>query len=125
MPSFPLSRCLKCRERVARKGVSYCSKHLKLEYKREKQSFPSDKFYSSTKWRKNAKAFLAENPLCIKCLEFDLVNASKVCDHIIARADGGPDYDWNNLQALCDRCHNRKRAVEKHNRRRQKLMGKG
>ena len=61
------------------------------------------------RWQKNAKVYLASNPLCAD--PFGVhgkwpVMARHV-DHVVPRSAGGTD-DWNNLQGLCVRCHSRK-----------------
>lgn len=69
-------------------------------------------FYNSWPWRKKAKAFKISNPLCVECLKKDLVVPVKVVDHIVAINAGGAKLDNNNLQSLCESCHNRKSAGE-------------
>lgn len=57
------------------------------------------------KWQKLRKAKLAESPICEACKR-----AWAVCvDHITPKAQGGSD-DWENLQSLCQACHDQKTA---------------
>lgn len=61
------------------------------------------------RWQKNAKVYLASNPLCAD--PFGVhggwpAPAGHV-DHITPRSAGGGD-EWENLQGLCVRCHSRK-----------------
>lgn len=35
-------------------------------------------------------------------------------DHITPINEGGDRYDFNNLQGLCDKCHNKKSGREAH-----------
>lgn len=37
-------------------------------------------------------------------------------DHIVERSDGGEELDFNNGQALCAACHNRKTALDRSHR---------
>lgn len=113
MPVSPLPRCRKCKKRVKKRGVAYCEDHLRAQYKHEQTLYPSDPFYSSPQWRRNAKSFLRLHPFCEMCEKNNISSPSRVADHIVARLDGGPDYDWENLQALCHSCHNRKRSLER------------
>jgi 5-methylcytosine-specific restriction protein A len=69
-------------------------------------------FYNSWPWRKFAKRFKQNNPLCIECLKLDLVIPVKVVDHIIAINAGGAKLDEANCQSLCESCHNRKSSNE-------------
>lgn len=102
------------------RGVSRCPKHTKQQRKRTTTAKP---FYTSTRWRKLRAAFLAENPLCVRCSERGRVVPAVVADHVIDRCDA-PEraYDVSNLEALCVSCHNRKtaRTVQ---RRRQRAGG--
>jgi 5-methylcytosine-specific restriction endonuclease McrA len=41
-----------------------------------------------------------------------VIGEATVVDHIIQRKAGGADFDKSNLQGLCDRHHNIKRAQE-------------
>jgi 5-methylcytosine-specific restriction endonuclease McrA len=60
------------------------------------------------RWRKLRRAFLQRNPLCAACEAAGQVVAANVVHHKIDRADR-PDlaYEWANLEALCEHCHNR------------------
>lgn len=61
--------------------------------------------YSST-WDKLSKQHLADNPLCVKCLEIGLTVAATVTDHIIP-IDVAPEkkFDKDNLMSLCTSCN--------------------
>ncbi|MFP4539300.1 MAG: AAA family ATPase, partial [Dichotomicrobium sp.] len=65
------------------------------------------------KWRRAREAFLARNPLCVRCLDHDVVAASEAVDHIVPhRGDMRLFWDRKNWQALCITCHNAKTAGE-------------
>ncbi|MCG9792502.1 HNH endonuclease signature motif containing protein [Flavobacterium algicola] len=72
----------------------------------------NQEFYNSWPWRKFAKRFKANNPLCVKCLEKDLVVPVKVVDHITPIKAGGAKLDESNCQSLCASCHNSKSSGE-------------
>ena len=75
---------------------------------------PHQKQYHTTKWRNDRAAHLAENPLCVKCLEEDGRHVeATVSDHIDPVEQGGDMWDWKNRQALCSSHHNRKSGSEK------------
>lgn len=63
-------------------------------------------------WRDGPRAqVLAEEATCRRCgAAFDANNRPHV-DHIRPRAQGGSDAR-ENLEALCESCHNRKTATE-------------
>lgn len=69
-------------------------------------------FYNSWPWRKFAKRFKQNNPLCVECLKKELVVLVKVVDHIIAINAGGAKLDESNCQSLCESCHNSKSSSE-------------
>ncbi len=65
------------------------------------------------KWRKAAKQFLIENPLCAECLRQGKTELAEVVDHIRPHK-GDLALFWNseNWQPLSRVCHNRKTAAE-------------
>lgn len=101
---------------------AYCERHLLEHTEREnlrKQKYQElqrrqdaaaeerYQFYKSPRWRKLRKLHLASEPLCRECGA-----PARVVDHIERIAAGGDRYDQNNLQSMCDTCHNRKRSEE-------------
>lgn len=78
-------------------------------FDREKSN---NEFYNSWPWRKFAKRFKINNPLCVECLKSDVVTSVKVVDHIVAINAGGAKLDEANCQSLCESCHNRKSSSE-------------
>ena len=86
----------------------YCPEHQKMasgEYKRDAKERGVDRdYYSSRRWRRLRKMFLAAHPICVTpgCNK----PATEV-DHIIPRDKGGTDEE-SNLQAMCKPCHSRK-----------------
>ena len=69
-------------------------------------------FYNSWPWRKFAKRFKQNNPLCVECLKKELVVPVYVVDHIVPINAGGANLDEANCQSLCESCHNRKSSNE-------------
>lgn len=77
-------------------------------------------WYHTTRWRKLRKAVLMENPLCVECQKINVIELAKVVDHEIPVSSGHNEaererlmWDLDNLQGLCDSCHNRKSAKER------------
>lgn len=63
--------------------------------------------YTTTRWRKLRRVFLAEHPLCAMCQQEDKVCAAEELDHIVPhRGDLALFWNVQNLQALC-RFHHR------------------
>jgi 5-methylcytosine-specific restriction protein A len=71
-----------------------------------------DKFYHSTKWRKLRKQVLTINPLCVYCQKENKPTIATIADHITPVRLGGEVWELNNLQSLCESCHNKKSAKE-------------
>jgi 5-methylcytosine-specific restriction protein A len=59
-------------------------------------------------WRKVRLAYLQCNPLCEQCLKEGITTPALDVDHIVPLSKGGERLDFDNLQALCRRCHNKK-----------------
>ncbi len=53
-----------------------------------------------------------DNPLCVECLDEEMIKPGRVMDHKKPIDRGGPVWDRDNLQWLCDYHHNQKRATE-------------
>ena len=66
-----------------------------------------------SRWRKVRERFLMEHPLCVECLKEGRITPATDVDHIVPHK-GNPDlfWDYDNLQALCHKCHSRKTAKE-------------
>lgn len=68
--------------------------------------------YQTTTWKRLRLHVLGDDPLCRMCqADGKLVPAQEV-DHIIPMSEGGPAWDWDNLQPLCKSCHSRKTLNE-------------
>lgn len=72
--------------------------------------------YRTPKWRRVSKAKRKLNPLCEHCLAMGISRMAQLVDHIIEIEDGGPMWQLENLQSLCNGCHNRKTGQEKRKR---------
>ena len=88
----------------------YCDEHVHLA---DKQRANAAKRGYDARWQKYRLGFLAKNPLCVICKENNRVTLSTVTDHIIPhKGNQALFWDYNNHQALCETCHNRKTASE-------------
>ena len=82
--------------------------------KRGNATKPVDPFYFTPEWVSFSKEMKRQRGyVCAKCNgDFRAIPFKLRCDHIVARKDGGADFDPLNVQVLCAGCDNRKRAVE-------------
>jgi hypothetical protein len=86
----------------------------KLDSQPARQNKRADPFYTNAAWRKLRNQYIEANPLCEHHLEYGNYVEAKIVDHKKPRSQR-PDLelDWNNLQSLCQRCHQQKTAKEK------------
>jgi len=68
--------------------------------------------YKTARWKKIRTAQLRDEPLCKKCAEFNYTTEATLVDHITPLQEGGDPFNYNNLQSLCNRCHNEKTGKE-------------
>jgi len=100
-----------CPELVSdRRG--FCVRHGAQDYReqdrRKRETRPEDKrFYDSAEWRAIREQQLRAFPFCNDCGKL-----AEVVDHRTPLRLGGAARDPGNLQSLCERCHNAKRAHE-------------
>jgi 5-methylcytosine-specific restriction enzyme A len=74
---------------------------ITTEEERERRAF-----YSSKRWQKHRKAFLAIHPLCAHCQAKGRITAARIVHHKVERlADPKLAWDWSNFEALCSPCH--------------------
>lgn len=85
-----------CPNLVTGRNVYRCPEHQR-EYLRRWEK-PRDVAYDRN-WKLKSRIFLANHPVCARCGE-----PSQLTHHITRKREGGAD-DWDNLEALCRRCH--------------------
>lgn len=78
--------------------------------------------YKSSQWIALRDAYARENPLCQQCEPYGITTAGFIVDHIKEVLDGGAVYDWDNLQHLCQSCHNAKTGREAVKRRKKRSL---
>jgi 5-methylcytosine-specific restriction protein A len=68
------------------------------------------------RWKRFAKSFLAQNPLCLHCEQRNRTTLATLVDHIVPVSEAGeadPNFYRNgNHQPLCRRCHAVKTAQD-------------
>ena len=97
-------------------NVRYCEKHKKEKaheaIKAHKRNDPFWGFYQSQQWRKTSRLYREQFPWCAECLRNGKHTLGTSVDHIKSLKLGGDPYNWNNLQTLCPKCHNKKTKKE-------------
>lgn len=63
--------------------------------------------YKTARWRHLREVKLNDNPLCECCMKQGEYKPAEAVHHIIPISEGGDPWDLNNLESLCEVCHNR------------------
>lgn len=97
----------------------YCDKH-KPQHRRTPrgESAQWHGFYSTAIWLEELRpGQLLREPFCRECAKRGLRVRATVVDHVEPhRGQWARFIDPDNLQSLCERCHNRKTMLERANR---------
>lgn len=93
---------------LVKSGVGYCPEHKRETRKQsDRQRDQSNRHvYATARWKRLRKMVLGRDPTC------PCGDGTTVADHIVPMSRGGQPYDLDNVQGMCDRCHNRKTARE-------------
>lgn len=90
----------------------YCEDHKGESWKQYQPGQNRHQRGYGTAWDKRRQRVLKrDNGLCCNCLMSGVVVVAKHVDHILPKAHGGSDEDYN-LQSLCTSCHRAKTARE-------------
>ena len=78
--------------------------------------FKHERLYDSTRWRKVAKMFLDQNPLCAPCLKISGKETPATIVHhkIEHKGDEVLFWSWDNLESVCASCHSGHIRVSEH-----------
>lgn len=83
-----------------------CAATRKQRQREWNASKPTDPFLGSTAWQKLRAAYLHDHPCCERCESHGRTTPAAQVHHIEARQDNeGRSLDWDNLMAVCTRCH--------------------
>lgn len=108
MPYRPKTPCKHpgCGELVAY-GKDYCNKHKPTHIR------SAHKRGYNSKWQRDSKSYLKDNPLCVMCKRNGKYVQATVVDHIVPHR-GNQKLFWShsNWQALCKPCHDKKTGTE-------------
>jgi len=87
---------------LTRDQSGYCDQH-RQGFRKEKGDLKTgDPFYSSWRWRRLRSWFLRQHPVCQRCES----SVASVVHHREPVKEGGNHYLIDNLEALCQACHN-------------------
>lgn len=118
MPIKPANPCRfsNCPNTTRNKN-GYCNIHQnQVKVVNNYNSKKSNNFYRSQRWRKFRHWYVnvKGNTLCVRCLNENRGPIPmKILDHIIPIDKGGKKLDSENVQSLCQACHNLKTAEDK------------
>ena len=111
MPSRSKTPCSKCKTKLITVGsggvCEDCRKVKHKEYNKHQRDPNAQSFYNSGFWRKLRNRKIQQDPLCEHCKARGLTILAHMVDHITERKDGGTD-TMDNLQSLCNACHEAK-----------------
>lgn len=103
---------------INKKNIILCS--FQQDKRTERQ-----KLYNNKRWKQLRNAYLMEHPLCEECLKEQKITASTKENPLHVHHIQSPFnetnelkkwellLDYNNLQTLCDKCH-QKKHIKKH-----------
>lgn len=95
--------CINCGEILPKRRWLYCSDKCNMEfYKKHVKDWGIFRL----------EVFKRDNYTCQMCGKKQF-ESDVECDHIIPIFRGGAEFDKNNLQTLCRRCHKKKTRLDK------------
>ena len=98
-------RCIK-RKQATHVPVVDADPHDRGKYSRGKA-------YGTVRWRTVRSAQLSREPLCQRCLSFDLTTIATDVDHVQPHLGNAKVmWDSSNYQSLCHSCHSHKTRHE-------------
>lgn len=84
---------------------------MKKKYNNSSWTNIDSSFYQKKEWRSLRKKYIDENPLDELKLQFGIIEAGVIVDHIIPRRLAEElEFEWNNLQTLSFLSHQQKTA---------------
>lgn len=94
-----------------------CSKDNNITYDKYRRDKKSTTFYKSEAWKlKRREALNKHKGLCLHCLANKKIKYADMVDHIEPiKFNWSLRLDIDNLQPLCNVCHNAKTAIDKAN----------
>lgn len=99
----------------------YCEQHKTAKadnhryYDRYQRNKKHNRFYHSASWKRVRDLIrIRDNGLCVECLNDKRITVGTIVDHIIPiKQNWNKRLDEDNLQLLCQPCHNKKTGTER------------
>lgn len=86
--------------------------HRKRDADRRRYDTPWRAWYKTPQWQRIREAQLSAHPLCVMCLEDEVVQEAKVCDHVVPHRGDAALFWSGPFQSLCEPCHNGRKQRE-------------
>lgn len=112
MPTSAPTRCTICRRNLAT-NRGRCDEHQRRAWENTSRR---NQLIDKGQWLIVQAAHLAQEPTCRWCG----TDQNLTVDHVWEISDGGALYDHDNLQTLCEGCHDQKTEAAADYRRRHK-----
>lgn len=101
--------------------AGYCEQHKTTKadnhryYDKYQRNKKHDRFYHSATWKRARDLIrIRDNGLCVECLNDKRITVGTIVDHIIPiKQNWNKRLDEDNLQLLCQSCHNKKTSSER------------
>lgn len=101
--------------------AGYCEQHKTTKadnhryYDKYQRNKKHDQFYHSAAWKRARDLIrIRDNGLCVECLNVKRITVGTIVDHIIPiKQNWNKRLEEDNLQLLCQSCHNKKTGSER------------
>lgn len=101
--------------------AGYCEEHKTTKadnhryYDQYQRNKKHDQFYHSSAWKRARDLIrIRDSGLCVECLSDKRITVGTIVDHIIPiKQNWNKRLDEDNLQLLCQSCHNKKTGSER------------
>lgn len=90
-----------CRN-LTRDPSGYCQEHVRGHRREKGDNKKADPFYTSRRWVRFTQWYKNREPMCEICREYP----SAIVHHKIELKVGGDPFSLENIQAVCQSCHN-------------------
>lgn len=94
---------------LVRDGSSRCPRHPQAQWAKKPTA---TKRITGRRLQAMRAELFASNPLCVECERHGRVTLATQRDHIVSLGEGGADAD-DNVQGLCEACHDAKSQAER------------